>query len=125
VAFILGCGSNDPAPQAAKSTTAATAPAATAVATDDQSAFGSTRADTLNGIVSDYLSMIIDEPATVRDGDVATETINHMSGELGGASRACRASVSRVSRILTRTDLSGAAKRKRVLDAMLTVDGEC
>ncbi len=79
----------------------------------------------IDAIVSEYLSVIIDDPRSVRDGRAASATTNGLRAEVADASRACRAAMAKVVRSIERTDLSASAKRARVLDAMLPVYLEC
>lgn len=79
----------------------------------------------INGAVSDYLSAIIDTPAAVRDKNVARSTVADLEDVAAQAPQACANVVRGVERIIERVDLSAQAKRKRVLDAMVPVYGEC
>lgn len=124
VVGVLGaCGEDQPA-STASSTPSIAAPGAVEPPPAPK-ATSADRQDAINGIVSDYLSQIIDVPSSVRDPATATATINKLAGEVGDAPGECKTAVTKVSQIVERTDLSGVAKRKRVLDAMLPVYGDC
>jgi len=122
IGILSGCGDDTPASTTPTSTTADTQPA---VQPPPSAKTSAERQRALDGIISDYLSKLIDIPSSVRDPATATATINTLASEVGDAQATCRAAVRKVSKVIDRTDLSGTAKRKQVLDAMLPVYGDC
>jgi len=119
VCVVLGaCGDEEAAPvadDAPSAQTTVTPPAATQLPDSTE----------VNGIISSYLNRIINTPSSVRAPDAATATTNQLTAVVDNAPRACRKDMAKVSRVIERTDLSGAAKRKRVLDAMQAVYLSC
>lgn len=124
IGILSGCGSDTPA-----STTPTTTVADTQTAVEppppSPKNTSAARRRAIDGIISDYLSKIIDVPSSVRDPATATPAMNKLVSEVRDASRQCKTAVLKVSKVIDRTNLSGAAKRKRVLDSMLPVYGDC
>jgi hypothetical protein len=118
VLIVGGCGNDVRDTQPSSSRPVESPPAAEERTSAD-------RQSAIDAVISDYLSEIINVPSSVRDPATATATINKLASVVGDAPASCKTSVLKVSKIIDRTNLSGAGKRKRVLDAMLPVYGDC